>query len=53
MKTIMDHCEPLKEHFLKRLRDHFHNTMKLNDDEKDFTIATVCHPKWKLRYLII
>ena len=33
----LKYCEPLKKHFLKRL----YNIMELNDDAKDFIIATV------------
>ena len=48
---MLKYCEPLKEHFLKRLHDRFYNMIELNDNVKDFIIATVCRLKWKLHWI--
>lgn len=49
----LTHCEPLKTKLLEGLEKRFSSFMNLqNLDAKDFILATVSHPRFKLNWLV-
>lgn len=50
-KDSLKYCKPLKDGLEKSFNDRFAHLTKLQDGARDHIIASVCHPKWKLRWL--
>lgn len=49
--NALKYCEPLKIQLLSSLKTRFWYLFNFSDEAKDYMIATVYHPGWKLRWI--